>query len=68
MEDLKAFTIRVPARLVDQIDARAKLNRRKRNGEINVLLETAIDAGVQSDLNVVKKTEGRSQTGSQLVE
>ena len=68
MEDLKAFTIRVPARLVDQIDARAKLNRRKRNGEINVLLETAIDAGVQSDLEVVKKTEGRSQSGLQSAE
>ncbi len=68
MEDLKAFTIRVPARLVDQIDARAKLNRRKRNGEINVLLETAIDAGVQSDLDVVRKTEGRSQSGLQSAE
>lgn len=61
MDDLKAFTIRVPRDLVDQIDARAKLNRRKRNAEINVLLEAAIDASVDSDLRVIKKTGGRSQ-------
>lgn len=61
MDDLKAFTIRVPRDLVDQIDARAKLNRRKRNAEINVLLEAAIDTSVDSDLQVIKKTGGRSQ-------
>lgn len=61
-DDLKAFTIRVPRELVDQIDARAKLNRRKRNAEINVLLEDAIDATVNSDLRVLKTTSDRSQT------
>lgn len=61
MDDLKAFTIRVPRELVDQIDARAKLNKRKRNAEINVLLETAIDRMVNSDLQVLKKTADQSQ-------
>lgn len=62
MDDLKAFTIRVPRDLVDQIDARAKMNRRKRNAEINVLLEDAIDRSVDSDLRVIKTTASRSQT------
>lgn len=61
MDDTRAFTIRVPAQLVDQIDARAKLNHRKRNGEINILLEKAIDSSVRSDLEVIKKTGDRSQ-------
>lgn len=56
MEDLKAFTVRLPRQLVDQIDARAKINRRKRNPEILVLLEKAIDADVQSDLKILQKT------------
>jgi len=62
MDDLKAFTIRLPKRLVDQIDARAKLNRRARNGEIGVLLESAIDANVESDLEVLKRNGGPSRS------
>ena len=62
MDDLKAFTIRVPRDLVDQIDARARLNHRKRNAEINVLLEIAIDTSVDSDLRVIQKISSQSQT------
>jgi predicted transcriptional regulator len=61
-DDLKAFTVRVPRELVDQIDARAKFNHRKRNGEINVLLEMAIDASVKSDLQVLKRISDPSQS------
>lgn len=62
MEDILAFTIRVPRRLVDQIDHRAAVNHRKRNGQINIMLEAAIDASVQSDLEVIHRTRDLSQS------
>ena len=61
-DDMKPFTIRIPKELYDQIKTRAKLHHRKLNGEINVLLADAMDASVNSDLRVLKKTEGLSQT------
>lgn len=60
-EELAAFTLRIPYSLHEQIKARARVNRRTKNGEINVLLETAIDSSVNSDLEVLKKTAGQSQ-------
>lgn len=48
-DDLDAFTIRIPRELKAQIDARAAINHRKRNGEITALLEKAIDDAVAAD-------------------
>ena len=58
MQEMKAFTIRVPAVLVDQIDARAQINDRTRNSEINSMLKLAIDRSVASDIQVLKKQTG----------
>lgn len=53
--ELKAFTVRLPETLIEQLDARAGVNRRKRNQEIQYLLEQAIDTSVASDLEVIQK-------------
>lgn len=58
-DDTKAFTIRIPATLAEQIDMRAKTNRRTRNAEINVLLEHGIDHGVAKDLEAIKRLSGQ---------
>lgn len=42
MKKLKAFTIRIPTDLHDQIEARAVVSRRTKNAEIIHILETAI--------------------------
>jgi metal-responsive CopG/Arc/MetJ family transcriptional regulator len=42
-KDLVSFTVRLPRKLVDQIDEREKRTRRKRAQEIIVLLEEALD-------------------------
>lgn len=52
--DLKVFTVRLPQSLVEQIDQRAGFHKRKRNGEITVLLEMAIDLAVARDQQVAK--------------
>lgn len=57
MDKIKAFTVRLPHAVVDQIDARAAINKRNRNGEIAYLLEQAIDNSVDRDLQVLKRTE-----------
>ena len=67
MNDISAFTIRIPRQLADQIDARAKLNHRKRNGEINALLQAAIDHSVGSDLKIVKRMSDQSQSPTSQV-
>lgn len=54
MKKLKAFTIRIPADLHDQIEARAIINRRVKNAEIIHILETAIDEQVARDLSLAK--------------
>lgn len=51
----KAFTVRLPRDLVDQIDARARVNKRRRNAEIHLLLERAIDHLVKTDLDLLNK-------------
>jgi hypothetical protein len=61
VDDMKPFTIRIPKELYDQIKTRSKIHHRKLNGEINVLLATAMDASVNSDLQVLKKSEDQSQ-------
>lgn len=58
----KAFTIRLPEDLADQIDHRAKLQRRSRNSEIAYLLQQAIDASVGADLNLFKRDSRSGQT------
>lgn len=60
MTEMAAFTIRIPKQLADQIDARAKTNHRRRNQEINMLLERAIDDGVRRDLETIRSFGGRS--------
>lgn len=39
---LKAFTIRLPEELVDKLEERCTRNRRKRNDEITMMLETEL--------------------------
>jgi predicted DNA-binding protein len=54
MKKMKAFTIRIPQDLHDQIEARAVINRRTKNAEIIHILETAIDEQVARDLSLAK--------------
>lgn len=61
-DQTKAFTIRIPAHLADQIDARARLHNRKRNGEIITLLQSAIDDAVGSDLAIIRKMSDQTQS------
>jgi hypothetical protein len=61
-EDLTAFTIRIPKELSEQIEARARINRRNRNGEINVLLEYAIDTQTARDQVELNKQRDRKAT------
>lgn len=61
-EQTRAFTIRIPAALADQIDARARLHHRRRNGEIIVLLQSAIDGSVGNDLEVIKRMSDQKQS------
>lgn len=56
MREMKAFTLRIPTDLADQIQARALVNHRDRNKEIHALLEYAIDSSVSSDLEILKKS------------
>jgi predicted transcriptional regulator len=51
---LKAFTVRLPYDLHDQILARADVNRRTKNAEIIDIIETAIDRQVNTDLRLAK--------------
>lgn len=53
--DMKVFSIRIPATLSDQIDARKKLHHRSRNAEIQLLLEMALDIAVARDLKLAKE-------------
>lgn len=65
MKDYRAFTIRIPPDMADQIEARAEINGRSRNSECIKLLERGIDLGVESDLRI--KSRGKSdqtQAGS----
>lgn len=54
MKKMKAFTIRIPSDLHDQIEARSLINRRTKNAEIIHILETAIDEQVARDLNLAR--------------
>lgn len=45
----RAFSVRLPQPLADQIDARCAVTRRTRNAEIQLLLEQALDAAVMHD-------------------
>lgn len=53
-QNTKAFTVRLPEALNEQIEARAAVNRRFKNDEIIHILETAIDNQVSSDLKAAK--------------
>ena len=54
MKQLKAFTVRIPQDLHDQIEARSEISRRTKNAEIIHLLETAIDQQVSTDLKAAR--------------
>lgn len=56
MADTLNFTIRLPVELATQVEKRATINRRSRNGEIVVLIEKAIDAAVLEDLKVLRSS------------
>lgn len=60
MKKMKAFTIRIPSELHDQIEARATISRRTKNAEIIHIIETAIDDQVRRDLMIARsgRTEG----------
>jgi hypothetical protein len=51
--DKATFSTRLPKKLADQIDQRARLNRRNRNAEIVLLLEMAIDLAVTRDKKIL---------------
>lgn len=53
-QKVKAFTVRLPVELHEQIVARAAVNRRYKNDEIVHILETAIDDQVKRDLMLAK--------------
>lgn len=48
-DNLHAFTIRLPADLIRQVDERAHVHGRSRNAETRLLIETAIDLAVRRD-------------------
>jgi len=53
-DDLQAFTVRLPRGLVAQITARGLVERRKRNSQIQYMLERQIEDAVTSDLKVIQ--------------
>lgn len=53
--DKSTFSVRLPTSLVKQLDARAALNRRSRNGEVEVLLSEAIDLHVMRDKKLMEE-------------
>lgn len=50
-DDSRAFTIRIPSKLADLIEARAKIHHRSKNNEVITLLERAIEDTVTRDLS-----------------
>lgn len=57
---IAVFSLRLPAALAKQIDDRCKLNRRPRNSEIILLLEQAIDLGVQRDKQMLEASRTKA--------
>lgn len=62
MAQTAIFSIRAPKDLIDQIEARAKINRRSRNGEIIHILEQAIERSVEQTLAAMPQ-ESPSRSG-----
>ncbi len=58
---LAVFSLRLPRKLADQIDALTALHRRNRNAQIILLLETAIDAQVLKDKKILENTHPTDQ-------
>jgi len=59
-DETVAFTVRMPRGLCAQIEARAALNHRSRNGELNAMLENAIDATTAKDLEEIRRIRNRT--------
>lgn len=59
--ELSAFSLRIPKALNDQIEKRAKVNRRSRNAEITFLLEQAIDLNVARDQRLLEEQRKRNE-------
>lgn len=53
-QDLVASTLRLPPYLHEQVVKRAKINRRTKNAELIVLIESGIDAGTSRDLKLIE--------------
>lgn len=58
-EEKVSFTIRIPASLARQIDARARILERSKNFIVTDMLMRAIDEGVERDLNLIRATTDR---------
>ena len=52
--ELRVFSLRLPPKLADQIDARKTLSRRTRNSEIVMMLENYIDIAVERDRKLLQ--------------
>jgi hypothetical protein len=48
-----AFSVRLPTSLLEKIEAQAKLHRRSRNAEIQVMLEDQLIEMLQEDFRAV---------------
>lgn len=55
------FSLRVPMSLGKQLEARAAVNRRNRNAEIQMLLEEAIDMHVARDQKLALEMRERKR-------
>lgn len=58
--DKSTFSVRLPTALVKMLDQRAALNRRSRNGEVEILLEQAIDLHVMRDKKLLEEHAART--------
>lgn len=63
-DGFSSFSVRLPNKLVQQIDARRKLSKRSRNKEVELLLERQIDQEVARDKEIMDRIA--QQNGSTL--
>lgn len=53
--DLATFTVRLQKKVVDKLDARCKVTGRKRNPELAILLEQALDLNVAREAKLLNQ-------------
>lgn len=61
-DDKTQFSIRLPNKLLAQVDARRVLSKRSRNKEIEVLVERQIEAEVEKDRELMARIAERNAT------